>query len=642
MKKIISLLVLTILCFSCVQDDDFIENIIIDDPSQTISDIEFVQNNFGSLVNSSFIGVVVNENNEKLQGVETTINNEVVYTDSNGVFIFNNVSVYEKFAFIKVKKAGYITGSRSIVPVSNGTNDIQITLLEKNITGTVSSGEISEVSLSNGAKVEFSGDFIDVEGNPYSGNVDVSLHYLEPNTEATFTKMPGMLFGKRNNGSASAMETYGMLAVDLYSQTGEELNISETSTAILTFPVSASTPNAPDTIVLWYFDDVNGYWKEQGMATKNGNEYVAEVNHFTWWNCDFPLDTVNVCFTLTATNNLSNFYFDIIRNQTNQMIFSGYTNDEGEACGLFPANEEMTINIYSVCTNTVIYSQTIGSYASDTNIAYNIPSLPSEIIETTLTATLITCSGVAVNNGYAIISNTSNINSELISIENGVINHPFVYCDGVSYSVVVYDADSQENSGVINISLNPSTINLGNILTCGNETVLIGDLVAGGVVFYIAPTPTDLDGNGTLDTGLVCSLSDYTSEVEWGCVLLDLPSVPNVASNNGNPVGLGAEIGDGMSNTNAILNDCPDAPAALAARSLGVDWFLPSIRELNEIYLNKTTIELVPGVSLFTQTGFWSSSERNSGVAWLRPFDGGGNYLYTKDSAFNVRAVRAF
>ena len=133
MKKIISLLVLTILCFSCVQDDDFIENIVIDNPSQTISDIEFVQNNFGSLVNSSFIGVVVNENNEKLQGVEITINNEVVYTDSNGVFIFNNVSVYEKFAFIKVKKAGYITGSRSIVPVSNWTNDIQITLLEKNI-----------------------------------------------------------------------------------------------------------------------------------------------------------------------------------------------------------------------------------------------------------------------------------------------------------------------------------------------------------------------------------------------------------------------------------------------------------------------------------------------------------------------------
>lgn len=99
-----------------------------------------------------------------------------------------------------MKKAGYIVGSRSIVSIPNGTNGIQITLLEKNIIGTVSTGEISEVSLSNGARVEFSGDFIDVERNSYFGNVNVSLHYLEPNTEAIFTKMPGMLFGKRNNG----------------------------------------------------------------------------------------------------------------------------------------------------------------------------------------------------------------------------------------------------------------------------------------------------------------------------------------------------------------------------------------------------------------------------------------------------------
>jgi hypothetical protein len=36
----------------------------------------------------------------------------------------------------------------------------------------------------------------------------------------------------------------------------------------------------------------------------------------------------------------------------------------------------------------------------------------------------------------------------------------------------------------------------------GTPPLAIGDLVAGSVVFYIAPTPTDLDGNGTLDLGL--------------------------------------------------------------------------------------------------------------------------------------------
>jgi len=43
---------------------------------------------------------------------------------------------------------------------------------------------------------------------------------------------------------------------------------------------------------------------------------------------------------------------------------------------------------------------------------------------------------------------------------------------------------------------------------------------------YIAPSPIDLDGDGLLDTGLVCALSDY-GNVSWGCYQLDLLNVPN-------------------------------------------------------------------------------------------------------------------
>ena len=88
------------------------------------------------------------------------------------------------------------------------------------------------------------------------------------------------------------------------------------------------------------------------------------------------------------------------------------------------------------------------------------------------------------------------------------------------------------------------------------------------------------------------------------------------------PLGLGAEIGDGFNNTNNILKDCPTAPAALAARSLGPDWFLPSAKELNQMYDNKETLEGVSGFTAFSDY-YWSSTEYDNDSAWLQHFDTG-------------------
>ena len=159
----------------------------------------------------------------------------------------------------------------------------------------------------------------------------------------------------------------------------------------------------------------------------------------------------------------------------------------------------------------------------------------------------------------------------------------------------------------------------------------VGDIRAGGVVFWVDPSDNR--------HGLVAAMSDYATSVQWGCYGTDLPNVPNV--NSSPPAYQGAEIGDGFNNTNAILQDCPSAPAALAARSYGSDWFLPSINELNQMYDNRATLEAVSG---FTAFGifYWSSTEYDNDYAWFQGFDFGYQYDYHKYYTNNVRAVRAF
>jgi len=192
---------------------------------------------------------------------------------------------------------------------------------------------------------------------------------------------------------------------------------------------------------------------------------------------------------------------------------------------------------------------------------------------------------------------------------------------------------------LFNTTTNTLQINEGDATTANwvslssaatSATYSIGDIVNGGVVFW-------LDSTG--QHGLVVAFSDVATSVEWGCIGTDLPNVPNVGGDQ--PIGLGAEIGDGFNNTNNILKDCPTAPAALAARSLGPDWFLPSAKELNQIYINKTTLEGVSGFTSFNSY-YWSSTEADNDVAWFQLFYNGYQSNDNKNLADYVRAVRAF
>ena len=160
----------------------------------------------------------------------------------------------------------------------------------------------------------------------------------------------------------------------------------------------------------------------------------------------------------------------------------------------------------------------------------------------------------------------------------------------------------------------------------------IGDVRANGVVFWVDPTNPY--------QGLVCSFTDVVGNYMWGCNGTDIPSVANVPFPPAY-TDVGARIGDGNSNTTNILASCPSAPAALAARTLGADWFLPSWFELEEMFLNRVVIEAVSGFSPFG-TDYNSSTEFNPNYYVGYHSQNFPGLIHKGTYSFKVRAVRAF
>ncbi len=174
----------------------------------------------------------------------------------------------------------------------------------------------------------------------------------------------------------------------------------------------------------------------------------------------------------------------------------------------------------------------------------------------------------------------------------------------------------------------------------------IGDYRDGGIVFYIASPPVDLDGDGDLDTGLVCAIVDQSSSIEW------ILGGSTQTTTNG---GTSASIGQGQKNTKAMMGQAGyTGGAAKVCNDYSItvneitysDWFLPSKDELNQIYTNKATINTTAAAnsgSNFSNVYYWSSTEYDNGRAWKQYFfNGFQDFHFIKDNSFNVRAVRAF
>jgi uncharacterized protein len=163
----------------------------------------------------------------------------------------------------------------------------------------------------------------------------------------------------------------------------------------------------------------------------------------------------------------------------------------------------------------------------------------------------------------------------------------------------------------------------------------IGDTgPAGGLIFYVNPNAAN-DGWRYLEAAPF----DQSAGASWGCFRTEIPGARGTA------------IGTGKQNTKDMLFACttPGTAAHLCATySLnGVgDWFLPSMDELTQMYLNLTAT----GACDFRDRGiadnlnYWSSSQATADMARHVDFADNARRGHYDDKDFprRVRAVRAF
>nr|WP_321235809.1 hypothetical protein [uncultured Psychroserpens sp.] len=462
-KSIGFVLLCALLFHSCTDDDNSISNPQNQDPDPTA----FAQNFFGNDITRTFLGTVVDINNNPIENVTIRIGSSTAMTDTNGVFIINDAPVNKRFGYVKAEKVGYIHASRSVVP-SEGTNKVRIMMLPETSAGTTSSGAQETISLQNGASVALEGDYIKPDGSSYSGSVNVIMHHLDPVDDNIRDQMPGMLYAANAQNEERMLQTFGMLAVELRGDNGEDLNLAENSTAEITVPLDPSLmANAPSSIPLWYFDETHGYWIEDGVATLVGNAYVGTVSHFSFWNCDIPTEYVDFCVTVNDSegNPLTNI--QVTLTSVNYGTGYGYTNENGETCGIIPSGETLELNAYNydLCGQSSIYSDTIGPFDVDSSITITVTTDDSNIISETVTGMFNDCDGNPVTDGYISLNYGNQYLTNIV--EDGNFEFNLIRCQtDDTFMIRGSDYVNLQTTDSISYTFTTPLTNIGSISAC--------------------------------------------------------------------------------------------------------------------------------------------------------------------------------
>lgn len=335
----------------------------------------------GVAVDGSVLGYVYDEDDQPIAGASVKLLSKSTTTDEHGVFRFKNIELDQNGTYISATKNGYMLGSDMVYARKDVLHTSRIMMFSLNETDRFTSNSGGVISIEGGGKITFPANSISSEKGGtslYNGQVIVTAKRIATDDTRMDDMMPGALVAQDSEGRTVALGSMGMVAVELRDQSGNELHIKKDAKATVVFPIADNQKGgAPESIALWSFDESQGIWIEEGAAKREGDNYIGEVSHFSFWNCDAPFPLINLCGKVKFADGLAASGYKVKITTDPYGVGYGWTNEDGSFCGKVPKGKKLIIEVSNPPCRSDEYLTRVEVGGFETNVELDDILIPS-------------------------------------------------------------------------------------------------------------------------------------------------------------------------------------------------------------------------------------------------------------------------
>lgn len=458
----------------------------------------FVPHN-SSTVQTDIFGIVTDTNDEPIADALIKCNGKTTQSDQYGIYRLSDVTTDTKHNFLSITKDGYFKGNRVFRSSHKKELTLKTQLVSQNFDlsfNASSGGNVSKDKIT----LTFEPGSVMVEESKadYNGSVTVAMHYMDPTELDTYEQMPGDLSATDLNSNIVTLQSFGMVYVELKSQSGDQLQIKTGKEVTMTADLpSAILSKASNEIPMWHFDNETGLWKEEGKANLINNQYVAKVSHFSCWNYDAPYPSIILSGRVVDANNNPlpglHVWVSVL---TEYGGGHGGTDTDGTFSGRVTKDQILSFKVLDANCGlaTPIYETEIGPFSVDTDLGDIVVAI-SDGDYLQVNADFIDCDGNAIVEGFVTLG------PSYYSIIDGSIDISIPICPTIDYSLVATDQIGLQSIDPIALET-PGTNDLGTVSVCGID------------IDYIKVNCPDLGIAVTLTDSIALSLNGTSKYLE--------------------------------------------------------------------------------------------------------------------------------